>query len=92
MNAPIERLAGERNPVPPKRTQQRPPSPWDRTGVRNRHSPYRQRDMIPDHEYVFRWNVDATDRVLPRGHRIGVVLISTDPEHTLRYPAGTRSR
>jgi X-Pro dipeptidyl-peptidase len=33
--------------------------------------------------------LQTQDHVFPAGHRIGLVLISTERDHTLRYPAGT---
>jgi X-Pro dipeptidyl-peptidase len=36
------------------------------------------------------WPLQPKDHVFAAGHRIGVVLISTDRDYTLRYPAGTR--
>jgi X-Pro dipeptidyl-peptidase len=34
--------------------------------------------------------LQTTDHVFAPGHRIGLVLISTERDHTLRYPAGTK--
>ncbi|HWS37843.1 MAG TPA: Xaa-Pro dipeptidyl-peptidase [Actinoplanes sp.] len=57
--------------------------------VRNRFSPAVTTPVQPGRTYTFRWDLQSTDHVFPAGHRIGVVLISTDRDHTLRYPAGT---
>jgi X-Pro dipeptidyl-peptidase len=57
--------------------------------VRNRISPARTTPIVSGRDYTFRWNLQTTDHVFAAGHRIGVVLISTDRDHTLRYPAGT---
>ncbi len=57
--------------------------------VRNRLSPARTTPVVPGRTYTFRWDLQSTDHVFAAGHRIGVVLISTDRDHTLRYPAGT---
>ncbi|SDS24965.1 Xaa-Pro dipeptidyl-peptidase [Actinoplanes derwentensis] len=57
--------------------------------VRNRFSPSVTTPIKPGRTYTFRWDLQSTDHVFAAGHRIGVVLISTDRDHTLRYPAGT---
>ncbi|WP_328478210.1 Xaa-Pro dipeptidyl-peptidase [Actinoplanes sp. NBC_00393] len=57
--------------------------------VRNRVSPAVTKPIQPGKPYTFRWNLQTTDHVFAPGHRIGVVLISTDRDHTLRYPSGT---
>ncbi|MCA2211789.1 Xaa-Pro dipeptidyl-peptidase [Jidongwangia harbinensis] len=57
--------------------------------VRNRVSPARSVPIEPGRPYSFSWDLQTDDHVFAPGHRIGVVLISTDREHTLRYPAGT---
>jgi X-Pro dipeptidyl-peptidase len=57
--------------------------------VRNRVSPSRTVPIEPGRPYTFSWDLQTDDHVFPPGHRIGVVLISTDRDHTLRYPAGT---
>ncbi|WP_372352377.1 CocE/NonD family hydrolase C-terminal non-catalytic domain-containing protein [Streptomyces sp. KL116D] len=36
-----------------------------------------------------RWDLQPQDYVFKAGHRLGLVLISTDYDYTLRYPAGT---
>ncbi|GIF17028.1 Xaa-Pro dipeptidyl-peptidase [Actinoplanes teichomyceticus] len=57
--------------------------------VRNRLSPARTTPIRAGRPYTFRWDLQSTDHVFAPGHRIAVVLISTDRDHTLRYPAGT---
>lgn len=57
--------------------------------VRNRVSPARTDPIKAGQPYTFRWNLQPTDHVFAAGHRIGLVIISTDRDHTLRYPAGT---
>jgi X-Pro dipeptidyl-peptidase len=50
----------------------------------------RRRVIIrPGQEYTFSWELQTQDHVFAAGHRIGLVLISTDRDYTLRYPAGT---
>ncbi|WP_067970533.1 Xaa-Pro dipeptidyl-peptidase [Nocardiopsis trehalosi] len=57
--------------------------------ARNRTSETRQRPVVADRMYRYTWEFQAQDYTFPKGHRIGLVLISTDHEYTVRYPAGT---
>lgn len=57
--------------------------------VRNRHDPSRTEPITPGAMYSFRWDMQPNDYVFKAGHRIGVVVLSTDYDYTLRYPAGT---
>ncbi|MDF5751308.1 Xaa-Pro dipeptidyl-peptidase [Spongiactinospora sp. TRM90649] len=57
--------------------------------VRNRHRPDRTEAVKPGKAYDFRWDLQPQDYVFKAGHRIGVVLLSTDYDYTLRYPGGT---
>jgi X-Pro dipeptidyl-peptidase len=57
--------------------------------VRNRFSKSRTVPVEEGRDYTFRWDLQSTDHVFAPGHRIGLVLISTERDHTLRYPAGT---
>ncbi|WP_243718976.1 Xaa-Pro dipeptidyl-peptidase [Actinomadura sp. KC06] len=57
--------------------------------VRNRHSFSRTEPIKPGKTYTFRWDLEPTDYVVKPGHRLGVILLSTDYDYTLRYPAGT---
>jgi X-Pro dipeptidyl-peptidase len=57
--------------------------------VRNRRSPAVTTPVEPGRPYTFSWQLQTTDHVFAAGHRIGVVLISTERDHTVRYPAGT---
>ncbi|MFE3460724.1 Xaa-Pro dipeptidyl-peptidase [Nocardiopsis aegyptia] len=57
--------------------------------ARNRTSLERQRPVVAGQYYRYRWDLQPGDHVFPAGHRIGVMLLSTDHDHTLRYPAGT---
>ncbi|GAA2648156.1 Xaa-Pro dipeptidyl-peptidase [Paractinoplanes durhamensis] len=57
--------------------------------VRNRLSPAVTRPIKAGQPYTFRWSLQPEDHVFAPGHRIGLVIISTDRDHTLRYPAGT---
>ena len=58
--------------------------------ARNRNSIARQDKVVEGREYRLEWAMQPQDYVFKRGHRLGVVLISTDYDYTLRYPAGTR--
>ncbi|GFH35197.1 Xaa-Pro dipeptidyl-peptidase [Streptomyces pacificus] len=57
--------------------------------IRNRHSIERESRVVEGREYRLRWAMQPQDYVFEKGHRLGVVLISTDHGHTLRHPAGT---
>ncbi|MGW7362803.1 Xaa-Pro dipeptidyl-peptidase [Streptomyces sp. NPDC054841] len=57
--------------------------------IRNRHSIERQSKVVEGREYALEWGMQPQDYVFKKGHRLGVVLISTDYDYTLRYPAGT---
>ncbi|GAA3978000.1 Xaa-Pro dipeptidyl-peptidase [Actinomadura viridis] len=58
--------------------------------ARNRHSPDRTEPITPGRTYDLRWDFEPTDYVVKPGHRLGVIVLSTDHDFTLRYPAGTR--
>ncbi|MET9799907.1 Xaa-Pro dipeptidyl-peptidase [Streptomyces sp. NPDC006368] len=58
--------------------------------ARNRDSVARQSPLVEGREYRLRWAMQPQDYVIRKGHRLGVVLISTDHDFTLRHPAGTR--
>ncbi|WP_267243475.1 Xaa-Pro dipeptidyl-peptidase [Streptomyces sp. PR69] len=58
--------------------------------IRNRHSLSHTDPVTEGREYRLRWDMQPQDYVFKKGHRLGVVLISTDHDYTLRYPAGTR--
>ncbi|MFG1606948.1 Xaa-Pro dipeptidyl-peptidase [Actinoplanes sp. NPDC049265] len=57
--------------------------------VRNRHGRNVTEAIAPGQTYTVKWDLQTTDHVFALGHRIGLVIISTDRDHTLRYPAGT---
>ncbi|BBH71649.1 Xaa-Pro dipeptidyl-peptidase [Actinoplanes sp. OR16] len=57
--------------------------------VRNRLSQSHSVPVVPGREYTFHWDLQTTDHVFAAGHQLGLVLISTERDHTLRYPAGT---
>ncbi|MFG3306058.1 Xaa-Pro dipeptidyl-peptidase [Streptomyces wuyuanensis] len=57
--------------------------------IRNRDSLERQSPVVEGREYRLEWAMQPQDHVFKKGHRLGVVLISTDHDYTLRHPAGT---
>ncbi|MEV7624859.1 Xaa-Pro dipeptidyl-peptidase [Actinoplanes sp. NPDC089786] len=57
--------------------------------VRNRHGRNVSEPITPGVAYTVKWDLQTTDHVFAPGHRIGLVIISTERDHTLRYPAGT---
>jgi X-Pro dipeptidyl-peptidase len=57
--------------------------------VRNRATPWASRPIRPGATYTLSWELQPNDHVFKAGHRIGLVIISTDRDYTLRYPAGT---
>ncbi|MDX3109031.1 Xaa-Pro dipeptidyl-peptidase [Nonomuraea angiospora] len=58
--------------------------------VRNRHRADRTEALRPGKEYTFTWDFQPTDYLFKKGHRLGLVIISTDFDYTLRYPPGTK--
>ncbi|MBO2449969.1 Xaa-Pro dipeptidyl-peptidase [Actinomadura barringtoniae] len=56
----------------------------------NRHSPSRTEPIKAGKTYEFSWDFQPTDYVFKPGHRLGVIVLSTDYDYTLRYPAGTK--
>jgi X-Pro dipeptidyl-peptidase len=57
--------------------------------VRNRLTPWRTDPVTPGRTYAFSWPLVPYDHVFKPGHRIGLVIIGTDHDYTLRYPPGT---
>ena len=45
--------------------------------------------IVPEQEYTFKWDLQPDDYVFNPGHQIGIVLIASDYEYTIRPPAGT---
>jgi X-Pro dipeptidyl-peptidase len=58
--------------------------------VRNRTSLTASEPIKPGTMYTLSWPLQPVDYVIKPNHRLGVVLLATDNEYTLRYPAGTR--
>lgn len=45
--------------------------------------------LTPHQPYTFTWNMQPTDYEIQEGHRIGLVIISSDYEYTIRPKPGT---
>lgn len=56
----------------------------------NRTSLSRSEPVTPGQAYRFSWEQEPDEHVFPAGHRIGLVIISTDYDYTLRPSPGTR--
>jgi X-Pro dipeptidyl-peptidase len=57
--------------------------------VQNRRGANRSTPIQQGAEYTFDWDLQADDYVFPAGHRIGLVVVSTDLHYTLRPLPGT---
>lgn len=57
--------------------------------IRNRNRADRSDPVRPGRAYTFTWDFQPQDYLFKKGHKIGIVLISTDYDYTLRYPPGT---
>lgn len=57
--------------------------------VQNWRSPGTSAPLAPGTEHTFRWELQADDYVFPAGHRIGLLVVSTDMDYTLRPLPGT---
>ena len=44
----------------------------------------------PEQRYTMRWDLQPDDHVFRAGHRIGLVVVSTDYDYTLRPRPGTQ--
>jgi X-Pro dipeptidyl-peptidase len=56
----------------------------------NRNSLWRSDRVRQGKEYRFRWDLQPDDYVFKAGHRIGLVVVSTDFDYTLRPLPGTQ--
>ena len=56
----------------------------------NRGGVSRSRPIRRGRRYRFRWDLQPDDHVFAAGHRIGLVVVSTDHDYTLRPRPGTR--
>lgn len=57
--------------------------------VRNRHSAARTEPIQAGKPYTFTWDFQPQDYIFKKGHKIGLIILSTDYAYTLRYPPGT---
>lgn len=46
--------------------------------------------LVPHQEYTFKWDMQPDDYVFEAGHQIGIVLLASDHDYTIRPPAGTK--
>ncbi|GIJ80731.1 X-Pro dipeptidyl-peptidase [Micromonospora phaseoli] len=58
----------------------------------NRRDPSRTEPLRQGRLYDLRWTLEPKDHVFPAGHRIGLVVFSSDQEYTLLPLGGTRLR
>ncbi len=58
--------------------------------VQNRSGPSRSTPIRQGREYAFSFDLQPDDYVVPAGHRIGLVVVSTDHDYTIRPLPGTR--
>jgi X-Pro dipeptidyl-peptidase len=56
----------------------------------NLHSADRSESLMPGKDYTFAWEMQPKDYVFKAGHRIGIVLIASDYDYTIRPNAGTK--
>jgi X-Pro dipeptidyl-peptidase len=56
----------------------------------NRSSAARSQPVRPGKTYRLRWDMQPDDYVFGAGHRIGLVVVSTDHDYTIRPRPGTR--
>jgi X-Pro dipeptidyl-peptidase len=50
----------------------------------------RSRPIRQGKEYGFSWDLQPDDHVFPAGHRIGLVVVSTEHDYTIRPRPGTQ--
>nr|WP_241840557.1 Xaa-Pro dipeptidyl-peptidase [Fictibacillus sp. S7] len=55
----------------------------------NLKSDFRSKALKPGKQYTFAWEMQPDDYVIQKGHRLGLVLVSSDYNYTLRPAAGT---
>jgi X-Pro dipeptidyl-peptidase len=59
------------------------------TDAQNRTGADRSSPIVQGREYTFDWPLEPDDYIFPAGHRIGLVIVSTDMNFTLRPLPGT---
>jgi X-Pro dipeptidyl-peptidase len=60
------------------------------TDVQNRKGADRSTPIVQGKQYTFEWPLEPDDYVFPAGHRVGLVVVSTDMHFTLRPLPGTK--
>ena len=50
----------------------------------------RSKSLVPGKDYTFEWEMEPKDYVFKAGHQIGIVLIASDYDYTIRPKAGTK--
>jgi X-Pro dipeptidyl-peptidase len=60
------------------------------TDVQNRRDVARSTPIQQGRLYTFTWELEPDDYVFPAGHRVGLVVVSTDQQFTVRPARGTR--
>jgi X-Pro dipeptidyl-peptidase len=58
--------------------------------VQNRAGAGRSTPIRQGKEYDFSFDLQPDDYVVPAGHRLGLVVVSTDHDYTIRPAPGTR--
>jgi len=56
----------------------------------NLESADRSLSLKPHQEYTFKWDMQPDDYVFKKGNQIGIILLASDYDYTLRPPAGTK--
>ncbi|MFG6113800.1 Xaa-Pro dipeptidyl-peptidase [Halobacillus sp. MO56] len=56
----------------------------------NINSDWKAKSLSPGKDYTFQWDMQPDDYVFEAGHQLGVVIISTDYDYTLRPEGGTK--
>ena len=50
----------------------------------------RSKSIVPGRDYTFEWEMEPKDYVFKAGNQIGIVLIASDYDYTIRPKAGTK--
>ncbi|KZZ83139.1 Xaa-Pro dipeptidyl-peptidase [Bacillus sp. SJS] len=56
----------------------------------NVQSSSKSKTLIPGKSYSFSWSMQPDDYVFEKGHKLGIVILSSDYEYTIRPKAGTK--
>lgn len=56
----------------------------------NLHDETRSTGLTPDREYTFTWDMQPDDYVFEPGDQLGIVILASDYEYTIRPTAGTK--